>query len=103
MTLPFAELSLPEIYEQALVGPLFRPFAELILDEVELTATDRVLDVACGTGIVARVAKERLGDTGTVVRRPESSYARRGAPRSCGNRLARRRCRRPAAKGRRAF
>jgi ubiquinone/menaquinone biosynthesis C-methylase UbiE len=67
MALPFAQLSFPEIYEQALVGPLFRPFAELILDEVELAATDRVLDVACGTGIVARVAKERLGDTGTVV------------------------------------
>lgn len=67
MTLPFAQLSFPEAYEQALVGPLFRPWAELILEDVELAEEDRVLDIACGTGIVARLAKERLGDTGKVV------------------------------------
>ena len=67
MTLPFAQVSFPEIYEQELVGPLFRPWAELILDDVELAAGDRVLDVACGTGIVARLAKERLGEAGRVV------------------------------------
>lgn len=67
MTLPFARSSFPEMYEQALVGPLFRPWAELILDDVQLTPGDRLLDVACGTGIVARLARERLGATGTVV------------------------------------
>ena len=67
MTVPFARSSFPEMYEQALVGPLFRPWAELMLDDVELAAGDRVLDVACGTGIVARLAKQRLGDTGRVV------------------------------------
>jgi ubiquinone/menaquinone biosynthesis C-methylase UbiE len=67
MTLPFAELSFPEIYERALVGPLFHPWAELTLDEVEIAAGDRLLDVACGTGIVARLAKQRLGDRGQVV------------------------------------
>lgn len=55
----------PEMYERWLVGPLFRPFAELVLDALPLTAGDRLLDVACGTGIVARVARERLG--GAVV------------------------------------
>lgn len=63
----FAQLSFPEIYEQALVGPLFRPWADLILEDVELGAGDRVLDIACGTGIVARLAKERLGEAGAVV------------------------------------
>lgn len=55
------------MYEQALVGPLFRPWAEAILDGVGLARGDRLLDVACGTGIVARLAKQRLGDSGSVV------------------------------------
>jgi len=59
--------SFPEMYEQWLVAPLFRPWAELMLEEVELTPGDRVVDIACGTGIVARLAKERIGDTGHVV------------------------------------
>jgi ubiquinone/menaquinone biosynthesis C-methylase UbiE len=39
----------------------------MALDEVKLAPGDRVLDIACGTGIVARVAKRRLGDEGQVV------------------------------------
>ncbi|HUF65984.1 MAG TPA: methyltransferase domain-containing protein, partial [Gemmatimonadaceae bacterium] len=67
MALPFAQQSFPEMYEQALVGPLFRPWAAPLLDDVGLAAGDSVLDIACGTGIVARLAKERLGETGKVV------------------------------------
>lgn len=63
----FSQLSFPELYERALVGPLFRPWVEPLLAEVELGPGDRVLDIACGTGIVARLAKERVGQTGTVV------------------------------------
>jgi ubiquinone/menaquinone biosynthesis C-methylase UbiE len=55
------------MYERWLVKPLFRPFAERTLDLIGLHGEDRVLDVACGTGIVARVAKERLGANGHVV------------------------------------
>ena len=54
----FAQLSFPEIYEQALVGPLFRPWADLILEDVGLRTGDRVLDIACGTGIVARLSTQ---------------------------------------------
>jgi ubiquinone/menaquinone biosynthesis C-methylase UbiE len=61
------QASFPEMYEGWLVGPLFRPFAEIALEEVKLSSGDRVLDIACGTGIVARLAKERLGDAGHVV------------------------------------
>ena len=61
------QASFPELYEHLLVGPLFRPWAELVLDRVRLAPGDRVLDIACGTGIVARLAKERLGAGGTVV------------------------------------
>jgi ubiquinone/menaquinone biosynthesis C-methylase UbiE len=57
----------PEMYERWLVEPLFRPWAELIIEEVVLSPTDRVLDIACGTGIVARVARERLSRADQVV------------------------------------
>jgi ubiquinone/menaquinone biosynthesis C-methylase UbiE len=61
------QASFPEMYERWLVGPLFQPWAEMALDEVQLSPGDRVLDIACGTGIVARTARERLGDAGSVV------------------------------------
>ena len=70
MTLPnhaMSQASFPEMYERWLAGPLFRPWAEMTLEEVELSPGDRVLDIACGTGIVARVARERLGDAGYAV------------------------------------
>jgi ubiquinone/menaquinone biosynthesis C-methylase UbiE len=84
MSIPFAQASFPEMYEKALVGPLFRPWADLTLDEIGLRPGDRVLDVACGTGTVARQAKARLGDAGTVVgvdvSGPMLAVARRAAP-----------------------
>jgi ubiquinone/menaquinone biosynthesis C-methylase UbiE len=61
------QASFPEMYERWLVGPLFRPWAELIVTAVELSSGDRVLDVACGTGIVARCAAEVLGDAAYIV------------------------------------
>ena len=70
MTLPAYAMNLssfPEMYERWLVGPLFRPWAEVMLEQVALATEDRVLDVACGTGVVARLAKDRLGDGGRVV------------------------------------
>lgn len=70
MSLPdyaMSQANFPEMYERWLVGPLFRPWAEIALDEVALSPGDRVLDIACGTGIVARVARGRLGDDGYVV------------------------------------
>ena len=56
-----------EIYERVLVGPLFRPFAEQLVACVAPNPGDSVIDVACGTGIVARVARERLGPEARVV------------------------------------
>jgi ubiquinone/menaquinone biosynthesis C-methylase UbiE len=70
MTLPsyaMDQASFPQLYERYLAGPLFRPWAELTLDELGLSAGDRVLDVACGTGVAARVAQQRLGHGTRIV------------------------------------
>lgn len=59
--------SAPEAYEQYLVPPIFVPWADRLLDRATLREDDRILDVGCGTGIVARRAAERVGDGGSVV------------------------------------
>jgi ubiquinone/menaquinone biosynthesis C-methylase UbiE len=59
--------SLPELYERFLVEPLFRPFAQELLDRTALGPTERLLDVACGTGIVARLARQTVADGGRLV------------------------------------
>ena len=42
------------------------PLATDLIDMVALRPGEHVLDVACGTGVVARLAAERVGATGTV-------------------------------------
>jgi ubiquinone/menaquinone biosynthesis C-methylase UbiE len=59
--------SFPELYERELVKPLFQPWVDALLDGARLSRGDDLLDVACGTGIVARVARERLGPGSRVV------------------------------------
>ena len=63
----FATMTFSEIYERILVGPLFRPYAEDLIARVRPAGGDRLLDVACGTGIVARVARERMGAAAHIV------------------------------------
>ncbi len=67
MTLPVAQQSFAEMYEQSLVRPLFRPWAELTLEALQVSAGEHLLDVACGTGIVGRLASPRVGAQGRVV------------------------------------
>src|SRR5205814_4741303 len=50
-----------EAYEQLYVPAFFAPLGNALLDRVAPTAGDRVLDIACGTGILARLIHERLG------------------------------------------
>ena len=66
MALP-SNLTFAEMYERFLVEPLFRPFGERLLERARPTASDSVIDIACGTGIVARLARKQLGAAAKVV------------------------------------
>lgn len=56
-----------EVYERELVPAIFRSWAAELVDLAAPRPGERVLDVACGTGIVARTAAARVGPGGTVV------------------------------------
>lgn len=55
-----------EFYESTFVPALFASWAERLVDAAQLTAAESVLDVACGTGVVARTAADRVGPAGVV-------------------------------------
>ncbi|MGW6493382.1 class I SAM-dependent methyltransferase [Streptomyces sp. NPDC055056] len=57
--------SAPERYERY-AAPFMAPFVEAILDAVDLHPGATVLDLACGTGFVARAAAARVGPAGRV-------------------------------------
>jgi SAM-dependent methyltransferase len=51
-----------ETYERVLVPTIFAPWAEEILSRARpIGPADRILDLGCGTGIVARSLRQRLG------------------------------------------
>jgi ubiquinone/menaquinone biosynthesis C-methylase UbiE len=56
-----------EIYESVLVPAVFAAWAPLVVALADPRPGEHVLDVACGTGVVARVASQRVGPTGSVV------------------------------------
>src|SRR5262249_46291112 len=56
-----------QTYEIALVPAVFAAWAPLVVDLADARPGARVLDVACGTGVVARLAAQRVGPTGEVV------------------------------------
>jgi len=63
----FNSASAPANYGLHLAPRLFEPWATVLLDMVGIKRGARVLDVASGTGVVARLAASRAGETGRVV------------------------------------
>ena len=53
-------------YEKFFVPAIGAPVATDLIRVAALRPGERVLDVACGTGVVARLASQQVGDTGTV-------------------------------------
>lgn len=51
-------------YEDYLVGPVFGPWARRVIELAEPKSGEVVLDVACGTGIGARLAAPLMGEGG---------------------------------------
>jgi len=56
-----------EIYESTFVPAIFADWAPPMADSVGLEPGQTVLDVACGTGILARTAADRVAPTGKVI------------------------------------
>lgn len=54
-------------YETLFVPALFAQWAPLVADAARIRPGQRVLDVACGTGVLAREAASRVGPSGYVV------------------------------------
>jgi SAM-dependent methyltransferase len=56
-----------QIYDEQFVPALFQQWAGVVADAAALGPGQRVLDVACGTGVLACAAAERVGAAGSVV------------------------------------
>jgi SAM-dependent methyltransferase len=56
-----------ELYERYVARYILGPWAPLLVDAAHVGIGERVLDVACGTGVVTRAAAERVGAAGRVV------------------------------------
>jgi ubiquinone/menaquinone biosynthesis C-methylase UbiE len=85
MDTPFRQPSIAEIFERVLVPAIFERYARDLVDRARpIGPSDRILDLGCGTGIVARVLRERLGGaariTGVDVSAPMIARARAVAP-----------------------
>jgi ubiquinone/menaquinone biosynthesis C-methylase UbiE len=59
--------SAADLYESYLVPTIFVPWAKHLMSRASIRVGNSVLDIACGTGIVARMIKPDVGPKGRVV------------------------------------
>lgn len=62
-----AEMNAAEAYQAYLVPNVFGPWASMVVREARLRPGQRVIDIACGPGVAARVAALAVGAAGAVV------------------------------------
>ncbi len=63
----FGDSSVANAYDDVLVPVLFRPWAAKLVEQHQPWGGRRVLDLATGTGVVARLLAERVGEGGRVL------------------------------------
>jgi ubiquinone/menaquinone biosynthesis C-methylase UbiE len=61
-----AQIDAAKAYETLMVPALFGQWASKVADAARIQPGERVLDIACGTGILAREAASRVGASGFV-------------------------------------
>jgi ubiquinone/menaquinone biosynthesis C-methylase UbiE len=70
MSQPVSYKSFPgtaaENYERYFLPVIGGPIAAALVEAAAIRRGQRVLDIACGTGVVARLAADRVGQAGTV-------------------------------------
>ena len=59
--------SAADVYEEFFVPALFGEWGPKVSGAAKLAPGQRVLDIACGTGALARAAKDRVGPSGSVI------------------------------------
>jgi ubiquinone/menaquinone biosynthesis C-methylase UbiE len=59
--------SAAEVYEEFFVPALFHEWASRVADAANISSGQRILDVACGTGVLTREVANRVGASGSVV------------------------------------
>ncbi len=67
MEIALRQPNIAEIFERILVPGIFDRYARELVDRARpIGPSDRILDLGCGTGIVARVLRERLGGAARI-------------------------------------
>lgn len=62
-----SQIDAANAYESLFVPALFDQWTSKVADAVQIQPGERVLDIACGTGVLAREVASRVGSTGKVV------------------------------------